>query len=97
MGAIIYGENFMVRGQFFSGSNFPRGQLSGWQFPSVAIIFGGNCARGQSSRGQSSKEQLPGGQFFSGAIVLEPRETYQLKEKTGDSENFFKALINRFW
>ena len=48
------------------GGNFPRGQLSGGQFSSGAIV------RGQLCGGQSSWGQLSGVQSSSGAIVLEP-------------------------
>ena len=86
MGAIIYGENFMVRGQFssrainqtaiFLGGNYSRGQFSGEQLSgghsSRGQSSGGQLSGGHSSRGQSSGGQLSGGQFSSGAIILEP-------------------------
>ena len=71
VGAIIFGWNFIGRGQLFSGAivrgaiflggSYPRGQLSG-----------GQLSGKQSSRGQLSRGQLSGGQIFSGAIVRTP-------------------------
>ena len=76
MGAIIFGENFMVRGQFsWEVGNFPRGQLSRGQFS----ISSGAIVRGLFSSGAVILgDNYPGEQFSSGAIVLEPFLTSSL-------------------
>ena len=68
---LIFGVNFIVRVQF------PWEQLSSGAIVRGAIFLGGNyplgqMSGGQLSGGQSSRRPVSGGQFSSGAIVLEP-------------------------
>ena len=70
VGAIIFGKNFMVRGQISSGQ-FTSGVIVRWTISlrgngRLSHCPGGNYpGGGQSSRGQWE-------QFSSGAIVIEP-------------------------
>ena len=94
--SILWG-NLLEWEQFFLGGNFiVRGQFSGGQFPSEAIILGGNCP-GDNYPGDNHPgsnylgANYPGVNFSSGAIVLEPiscNRRWLVKSLT-----FFKIFI----
>ena len=56
---MIFEENFIVRGNF-SMVNFPRGQLPGGQFSSMAIVRWAIFLEGNFPREQLSWEQSSG-------------------------------------